>query len=280
MAQVLLSKPSPIHNVGYILLGFYLASLITFDLNLLLEQKIAFAIAFGSFIGTLVYYIKPIERAISFYFRISKKNVTYPSEPFEEFQTPVFKSDVLLSNYLQDERAIINGAFFMALGILTSNSYLESINLSHLYWWLQIFTTVLICIGLWEIFTLITKKIPILVFFYNYLNISDNIASLEQAIQTKDWIRAQKIMDREPELTDFDLYVNYYPQPKAKKGICLTCGEIREVPHCTVCGKKVKTHCSHCKGLLIEEGDEIVPKFCRHCGREIKEEKPTETGTE
>lgn len=94
---------------------------------------------------------------------------------------------MLFSSYLQDERTIINGAFFLALGILASERYLASINLSHFYWCFQILTGVLICLGVWEIHVLVGRKMPILVFFYNYFNISKNTPKLEQAIRNKDW---------------------------------------------------------------------------------------------
>ena len=269
MAEVLIQKPSRIHNLSYLFLGYYLSSLITYDLNLSLEQKIAFITAFGSFVGTLIYYIKPIERTISLYFRLSKKNETYPSEPFDEFQTPVYRSEALLSSYLQDERTIVNGAFFLAVGILTSNKLLESIGLSQVYWFLQIFTVALICVGVWEVNVLIKRKLPIVVFLYNYYNISKHTPQLEKAVQTKDWVKADKIRDKEPFLDSPESYYTFGPLKTPKKGLCVACGEIREGAYCIACGEKILKTCSKCEGRLVRNDETVCPKYCSYCGKKI-----------
>ena len=269
MAEVLIQKPSRIHNLSYLFLGYYLSSLITYDLNLSLEQKIAFITAFGSFVGTLIYYIKPIERTISLYFRLSKKNETFPAEPFDEFRTPVYRSEVLFSSHLQDERTIINGAFFLAVGIFTSNKLLESIGLSHLYWYLQIFTGALICVGVWEVYVLIKRKMPIIVFLYNYYNISKYTPQLEKAIQTKDWIQADKIMEREPHLEDPTFYYYYHTPEEPKKGLCLSCGKVREGDYCIECGGKIVKTCSKCERHIVRNDETACPIYCRYCGTKI-----------
>jgi len=267
MAEVLIEKPSKIHNLSYLLLGYYLSSLITYGLNLSFEQKIAFVTAFGSFVGTLVYYIKPIERCIVLYFKLKKENMTYPSEPFDEFRIPVFRSEVLFSPFLQDERTKINGTFFIDIGILTSNKLLESVGLLHLYWYLQIFTVALVCIGIWEIYTLIKRKMPVLVFFYNYYNISKSIPELMKALKTKDWIQAEKITEKEPELLEPETVLYHVEEPR--KGICLKCGKIREGNYCIECGEKILKTCSKCKGAILTNGEEVHPKYCRYCGTKI-----------
>ena len=270
MVEVLIQKPSRIHNLSYLSLGYYLSSLITYDLNLSLEQKIAFITAFGSFVGTLIYYIKPIERTISLYFRLSKKNETFPGLPFEELRIPVYRSEVLFSSHLQDERTKINGAFFLAVGIFTSNKLLESIGLSHLYWYLQIFTGALICVGFWEVHVLIRRKMPTVVFLYNYYNISEHIPQLEKAIKTKDWIQADKIIEKEPHLTNFEFYPQYFPQKESKRGLCLSCGKIREGAYCIECGEKIMKTCPHCKQNIVRNDETVYPKHCRYCGTKIE----------
>src|SRR4030065_2944860 len=104
---MLIKKSSRIDNLSYLFLGYYVSSLVTYNLNLSFEQKIVFVVAFGSFAGTLVYYIKPIERAITLYFWLSKGNKTTPLEPYDEFCSYVRKSEVLQSSYLQSERTQI-----------------------------------------------------------------------------------------------------------------------------------------------------------------------------
>ena len=278
MAEVLIQKPSRIHNLSYLFLGYYLSSLITYDLNLSLEQKIAFITAFGSFVGTLIYYIKPIERTISLYFRLSKKNETYPSEPFEELRAPVYRSEVLLSSYLQDERTIINGAFFLAVGIFLSDKLLESIGLSHLYWYFQIFTGVLICVGVWEVYVLMKRKMPIIVFFYNYYNISKYMPQLEKAIKTKDWIQADKIREKEPQLEDPEFYYSFYPLIEPEKGLCFGCGKIREGLYCIECGEKILKACPKCRGRIVRNDETVFPTYCRSCGTKLrKESAPAKT---
>lgn len=266
---MLIQKPSRIHNLSYLFLGYYLSSLITYDLNLSLEQQIAFITAFGSFVGTLIYYIKPIERAMSLYFRVSKKDKTYPEEPYGEFMSPVLRSEVLFSDYLQDERTKINGAVFLAVGIFTSNKLLGSIGLSHLYWYLQIFTATLVCVGFWEVYVLIKRKMPIIIFFYNYYNFSEHIPKLEEAIKVKDWIQADKIIEKEPYLTDPEFYSRFYPQESPNRGLCLSCGKVREGSFCMECGEKIVKDCPQCHESIVRNDEAVYPKHCRYCGARI-----------
>jgi hypothetical protein len=268
MAEMLIEKPSRINNLSYLLLGYYISSLITYDLNLSFEQKIAFIIALGSFVGTLTYYIKPIERTISLYFRLSRKNKTYPEPPYDEFRIAVCKSEILYSRHLEDERTKINGVFFLAAGILLSSRILETAGLSYLYWVLQVFTVALIGIGFWEVYDLVKRKMPIIVFLYNYYNISEYTPELEKAIKAKDWIKADKIIEKQPELED----PNYYPAYGAgepRKGLCLKCGEIREDSFCTECGEKILKTCPKCNNDFVRNIDTVCPKYCRSCGTKI-----------
>jgi len=254
------------------LLGYYIASLIPSIQSLSLEQKILFIATFGSFVGTLLYYVKPIERAISFYFILSKKNETTPDEPYgDELSFIIHKSEILYSSFLQDERTKINGAFFFAFGILTSYGLLQQLGASQLYLWIQIFTAMLLVIGFHEIYLLIKRKMPIVVFYYNYYNISKNIPLLEEAIKRKDWVLADKIREKEPELVDPVFYYNYFGTPGSevpKMGICLKCQKIMEGSYCTECGEKLKKKCHKCKNRLVENGV-TIPKYCRYCGEEI-----------
>ena len=268
MAEVLTQKPSRIHNLSYLFLGYYLSSWITYDLNLSLEQKIVFITAFGSFVGTLIYYIRPIERTVSLYFRLSKKDRTYPEPPYDEFVSPVHRSEVLFSSYLQDERTKINGAFFLAVGIFTSNRLLESIGLSQLYWYLQIFTVALICVGLWEVRVLIKRKMPVIVFFYNYYHISKHTSKLENAIKTNDWIQADKIIDEEPHLVDPRLAYSFV-STEPRRGLCLSCGKIREGGFCIECGEKIMKFCPKCSERIVRDDETVYPKHCRYCGGKI-----------
>jgi len=283
MTQVLIQKPSPIHNLSYVFLGYYLSLLITFDLNLSYEQRITFIAMLGSFVGTLIYYIKPIERTISLYFRMTKTDATYPDElvTTQELVKPVFKSGILYSRYLQDERTMINGAFFLSIGISTSYKLLESIGLSNLYWYLQIFTVALICVGIWDIHILISRKMPILVFFFNYYNFSKNIPELIRAIESKDWIQAEKIIEKEPHLTEPELYATYYQSEEPRKGICPKCRKIKGGTYCIECGEKIVKICLKCGvPVLRTDEEEVYPTFCRYCGAKIEVERKTQEDDE
>jgi hypothetical protein len=270
MAGVLVEKTSKINNLSYLLLGYYLSSLPTYYLSLSFEQQVLFIVAFGSFIGTLIYYFKPVERAISLYFILSKKNNVIPEQPYyEELVYTVHRSEVLLSSYLQDERTRINGAFFLAIGIFTSNKLLATVGLSDWYWWLQILTVLLIIIGLWEVYILIKRKMEPVVYFYNYYNLSKHAELMEKAIKRKDWILADKIMEKEPELSDFGAYANIYLPEEPNYGVCIVCNKIRKNSYCLECGEPVTRKCLKCKNFLVLEGDEIPPKYCRYCGEAI-----------
>ena len=274
MAELLMAKPSRIHNLSYIFLGYYLSFYFAYDLNLPIEQKILLTTFLGGFIGTLVYYIKPIERVMSLYFRLSKKNVTHPSEIFNEWKSPVYKTEILFSKYLDDDRTIINGAFFLAIGVFTSNKLLGTIiELSQVYLVFQIIIGIaLICAGTWNIYVLVTEKLPILIFFYNNIGISKYSQQLEREIQLKDWIKAKKIIDQEPELVDWETYtsVMYRGHQNPERGVCITCNKIRDTLFCIECGHEVIKECPTCKSVLVNKQDKICPKYCHKCGSKIE----------
>jgi hypothetical protein len=259
---MLIDKPSRIHNLSYLFLGYYLSYVATFSLNLSFEEKLAFIGAFGSFVGALVYYIKPIERAIALYFRLSKRNITSPEEPYDEESYAVYKSEVLYSGFLREERTIINGAFFMAIGVFFSFGLLGSIGLSYVYPWLQILTGVLILAGAWEIFALITRKMPLVLFFYNYYNLSKNTPLMEKAIRAKDWILADKIKEKDSDLIDPNAsFREYIPA----HGLCPKCLKVRKGCYCTECGTKLNKRCK-CGNEFVEKPEDGYPEYCRHCG--------------
>ena len=273
MAEVLIQKPSRIHNLSYLLLGYYVSKLVTLDLDLSFEQEIAFIATFGSFIGALIYYVRPVERCITGYFRLTKKNRSYPQQPFDEFMFPVFRSEVVYSPYLRDERAIINGAFFLAIGLLSSSRLLESFGLSHLYWYLQICTVSLISVGLWEIYNLLKRKMPIVVRLYDYYNVSGHTPELKRAIQGKDWSEADKIIEREPGL--IEPYLDVHPLDPVR-GLCLKCEKITDAGFCVECGWQIVKLCSNCKNHLVRNGDTTYPRYCRYCGEKIEVTKTKE----
>ena len=72
-ANLLIDKPSRLHNLSYLLLGYYISTVVTYTLELPLEQKLLLIGTFGSFIGALVYYIKPIEQVMMGIIRLGKK---------------------------------------------------------------------------------------------------------------------------------------------------------------------------------------------------------------
>jgi len=230
---------------------------------------LAFVGAFGSFVGALVYYIKPIERAIALYFRLSKRNSTGPETPFDEDYFPVYKSEALFSSLLREERTIINGAFFMAVGLLLSFGLLGSIGLSYVYPWLQILTVVLIVAGAWEIYTLVTRKMSLVLFYYNNYNLSKNTPLMEKAIRAKDWIMADKIREKDPELDDPNVgYREYIPA----YGLCPKCLKVRKGKYCTECGTMLNKRCK-CGSELVENPEDGYLKYCRSCGSETNPEK-------
>ena len=263
-------KPSRTNNLSYLILGYYLSSVFTYNRNLSLDQQAVFIIAFGSLIGTLIYYIKPVERAIKLYFMISGKNKSYPEQLWsQDVEAPVFKSDVMLSSYLQDDRTIINGAFFLAVGIVLSHALLQSAGISEIYPEIVVLAGILICIGIWECYILVSKKIPVVLFFYNYYDISKNIPALQNAIERKDWIEAEKIMEKEPELLAPEI-MNYQKLEEIfPKGVCTKCQAIRVGNYCPECGEKIITECKNCKLDLIGKKDKLFPKFCKKCGEKI-----------
>jgi hypothetical protein len=268
MATMLIDKPSRLHNLSYLLLGYYLSSALTYSLDLSIEQRILVITALGSFIGALVYYIKPIEQILSTAIRIRKKNEVWPPAPNDEFSTVTRKTDVLMSSYLADERTKINGAFFLALGIISSYTYFAAIGHVDWYYFLQSFTFLLFVIGTYESYVLLDRKLPIVVSFYMFYNISHHTEILKKAIQKKDWIEADKIREKEPDLdNEYGDYLEWIPD----YGVCLDCERVMERSHCKKCGKALLIKCPRCKDVLIREKTEDFPYYCRFCGQKLKE---------
>jgi len=124
-------------------------------------------------------------------------------------------------------------------------------------------------VGFWEVHVLIKRKMPIIVFLYNYYNISKYIPQLEKAIKTKDWIQADKIMEKEPHLDDPQFYHYFYMQDTSERGLCLSCGKVREGGYCIECGEKIMKTCRKCNGNIVRNDETVYPKYCRFCGAKI-----------
>ena len=190
--------------------------------------------------------------------------------PDDEFTTATVKTEVLMSNYLADERTKINGAFFLAIGIILSYNFFNSVSLVEVYQWTQILTVLLLVMGIYEAYVLLKSKLPIVVSFYTYYNISKYTELLKKAIQRKDWIEAEKIRDKEPdseeEYPDFDIY-----RKIPTFGICLKCKVIHNGSYCSQCGEKIVKYCPSlkCNATLISEENEPFPAFCKYCGKKI-----------
>jgi hypothetical protein len=271
LAAALIPKPSRLNNLSYLLFGYYLSSAATYSFSLTLEQKLVFIVAFGSFIGSLIYYLKPIERLISLGYRLAKNNETTPVEPNDEFCYSIKRSEIVFSAFLQDDRMIINGAFFFGISLLLSGGLLSTIDMADFYLWLQVLTATLFALGIWESYTFVKRKMPIVVYYYNNYNLSKYVDSLEKAISRKDWVLADKIMEKEPDLSDpyagYDENVTLY----SKYGVCTNCQAIRLGYYCIKCGQLLTKNCPKCKNILIGDETElsVVPVYCKSCGKKI-----------
>lgn len=271
VTNILVEKPSRIHNLSYFVLGYYLMTLFSFEIDFSLSDRIFLITFFGGFLGTLIYYIKPIEKIITTYFKLSKKNKVMPPEEVKEFSIAVYKSELLFSKYFNDERIKINGAIFLGIGFLFSNSILNEYDLRFLYLPAIFFSLLLFGSGIWDIYILIKRKMDILVFYYTFYNVSKKIPDLSRALEAKDWIQAEKITEDEWHLLDPDLYMQLFTEP-IYKSLCPKCSVIWEQEsdeYCIECGTKLIDKCPKCNKhiSLIKE----TPKHCKYCGYKFSE---------
>jgi hypothetical protein len=257
------------HNLSYILFGYYFVTLLSYQQNLTVEEQSMIIILFGSFLGTFIYYVKPIERIISFYLRRGKNNkIDYDENPDYTFY--VYKTQVLYSPYLQDERVIINGAFFLGLGLLISNGVLSKYSLGNLYLVSVAFAITLFTVGLLEIHDLLDRKLGTLMFFYGFYNRSKRIEELRASLNAKDWIQADRIVADQSYLFD---YKDNYDKPISYCPKCLKRVTDDAGKYCINCGSILTTTCPSCKNSLYSQ-QEGIPRYCPHCGVDLT--KPSE----
>ena len=271
VANILIEKPSRIHNLSYFVLGYYLMTLLSFEVDFSLSDRIFLITFFGGFVGTLIYYIKPIEKIITTYFKYTKKNKVMIPEEIKEFSIAVYKSEILFSKYFNDERIKINGAIFLGIGFLLSNSILNEYDLGFLYLYAVVFSLLLFVSGTWEIYFIIKRKMDILVFYYTFYNVSKKISDLSRALEAKDWIQAEKIAEGEWYLWEPDLYIEIFGEPIIKS-LCPKCSEIREQKageYCIECGTKLIEKCSKCNNFISYSKG--APKYCSSCGFKFSE---------
>jgi len=271
VANILIEKPSRIHNLSYFVLGYYLMTLLSFEVDFSLSDRIFLITFFGGFVGTLIYYIKPIEKIITTYFKYTKKNKVMIPEEIKEFSIAVYKSEILFSKYFNDERIKINGAIFLGIGFLLSNSILNEYDLGFLYLYAVVFSLLLFVSGTWEIYFIIKRKMDILVFYYTFYNVSKKISDLSRALEAKDWIQAEKIAEGEWYLWEPDLYIEIFGEPIIKS-LCPKCSEIREQKageYCIECGKKLIDRCPKCNRFISLNKE--TPKHCKYCGYKFSE---------
>ena len=271
VANVLIEKPSRIHNLSYFVLGYYLMTLLSFELDFSLSDRIFLITFFGGFLGTLIYYIKPIEKILTTYFKLSKKNKVLPPAEVKEFSIAVYKSEILFSKYFNDERVMINGAIFLGIGLLLSNSILNEYGLGSLYSYALFLSLLLFGSGIWESYVIIKRKMDTLVFYYTFYNVSKKTPDLSRALEAKDWIQAEKITEDEWELWDPHLYAELFGEP-IYRSLCPNCSEIKAQKageYCIECGTKLISQCPKCK-RYISLGKK-APKYCSNCGTKLDE---------
>lgn len=271
MSNILIEKPPRIHNLSYFVLGYYISTLLSFEANYSISDRIIVITFIGGFLGTLIYYIKPVEKCINLYFRISGNNAIRPPEEIREFSVPIYKTDLLYSKYLSEDRVIINGAIFLGIGLLLSNNFLHEYQLSFLSQYVIVTSILLIIVGLWEIYILIHSHMGPIIFYYTFYNDSDKIKDLSVALETRDWIQAKKTIEDDLLMWDPNLYMDVYGKvvtssicPKCNKNVDQKAGE-----YCTECGTLLILNCPSCDALIYQKNN--PPKFCKFCGVDIYE---------
>ncbi|MCW4048615.1 MAG: DUF2321 domain-containing protein [Candidatus Bathyarchaeota archaeon] len=208
---------------------------------------------------------------ISTYYRLTGKNKFIPDAPYDEFKTPIFKSDLLYSRFLYEDRAIINGAIFLAVGMFLSKELLQQYQLGYLYFYFILGGIIILMVGIWEIIQLIKVKMDLLVFSYGFYNLSKKIPELSKALEIKDWNQAKKITEDEWDLWDPILYANLFSTPVKQKSLCPKCSEIREGKtdeFCIICGTSLINRCPHCNDYLITT-KKPIPVHCKKCGKKL-----------
>jgi len=194
------SKPSKVHNISYIILGYVLASYaISVDPNL--SDYVLKIVLVGGIIAAFLFYVQPIEKLLwgyALWRTHSRSNIGI--FPFN-------------SLFLTETIGKIVGGFFFAIAcwIMAYNPNLEKYLIENPFWRYGMIAASIpvLLIALYETWTRLPQKIRIVSFYYNLLRIyqgggprslpsakesKDSLTSLKIALESGDWIEASHIV--------------------------------------------------------------------------------------
>jgi hypothetical protein len=265
--NIISSKSSRLVNLSYFLYGYYFITLVSYQVVLTTEEQALIISLFGSFLGALIFYIKPVERLMSSYQKFLRFN-KIEFEDYMDASYPVYKNELIYSRFLQDERLKISGAFFLGIGLVLSNGLLLRYNLSNYYYILVFSAVVLTIVGIQDMHILLTKKIPTVTFYYGFYNTSKRINEIKDAMDLKDWIQAERIVADESYLYEQDHSVHLNPVSYCPH--CRIRVEAEPGKFCINCGTTLMLTCPHCGNSIISQ-QEGIPSYCPECGKKLSE---------
>lgn len=182
----IMARPSRMHNLAYLLFGYAIAStVISVTQTESLSDYILLIGITGGFVGTFMFYIKPIEKLLLIILRLRLNLKKIP------FDSPFL---------IETKGKIIGGIYFSLICfIIISNPNLRKLILENP--WLPAFLamacSIIFCISLYEALKL-PKKIEIVNYYYNHITdeISVVIALLKGALERGDWIEANAMYEK------------------------------------------------------------------------------------
>ena len=183
----MISRPSRIHNVAYILFGFAIASAVVpiSEIANLSDYLLIIAII-GGFVGTLLFYIKPVEGIQLLILRIFLKlEKTYGDSPF----LTETKGKIIAGSY-----------FFFACLITMFNSNLQGIIVKGPLWlsyFIPLAGIIVFVMSIYEAFKL-PQKVMILNHYYSFAGdrLTPLMSQLKGALERRDWIEAELLYHR------------------------------------------------------------------------------------
>ena len=196
------SKPSKVHNISYIILGYVIASYaISVDPNL--SDYVLKIVLVGGIIAAFLFYVQPTEKVLWGYARW--RTSLHSKRPLS---TRIFPFN---SPFLTETIGKIVGGFFFAIvcWIMAYNPNLEKNLIENPFWRYGMIAASIpvLLIALYEAWTRLPQKIQIVSFYYDLLReyqgggvrslaakeLKDSLTSLKIALESGDWIEASHI---------------------------------------------------------------------------------------
>lgn len=303
ISDLILDKPSKANSVVFILFGYVLSSYLISPIQLIFEQKVPAIIVAGGIFSAFLFYLKPVDFVIKTFLVIRNwirlktkiKSIlhTIQADKLLSYMVrwDVINPKLLNSSLLSEEMAKINGAVFFAISLFLGSRLLELVNLYVPFQLLVLLGVIMLIVAFWDILYLVNYKLPIIAFHYRLYRIGETSVELSAAVNNKEWILANQIMNNILEyktpltqkmsslmFVDFlglsgdYKSINKNPYQMSSGGICLNCNFVvrkKDSYYCPKCGSKLTIKCSNCEETVIADDMQEIPSYCSYCGTSL-----------